>query len=94
MLSKYNLDYYLKPVWIPITEPKYDNLVNSKFGGIPLSCKDETWPLCGNCQKPIQLFLQLDSNELTKDLDKNDAFGTGILQLFYCTFDTFHRQHY
>ncbi|WP_205127372.1 MULTISPECIES: DUF1963 domain-containing protein [Okeania] len=48
--------------------------------GLP---KDEQWPKCPHCQNPLQFFLQLNLNTLPEAL-KNE-FGSGILQMFYCT---------
>ncbi|WP_293158319.1 DUF1963 domain-containing protein [Okeania sp. SIO2C9] len=48
--------------------------------GLP---KNEQWPKCPHCQNPLQFFLQLNLNTLPEAL-KNE-FGSGILQMFYCT---------
>ncbi len=51
----------------------------SKFGGLPYLRNTEDWPICPNCKKHQQLFLQLNLAELP------DNQGDGIIQLFYCT---------
>lgn len=45
--------------------------------GSPYLADGETWPVCGNCEKPMPCLLQLD----LKPLDK----WNGFLQVFYCT---------
>lgn len=58
----------------------------SKFSGLPLLLKGEDWPRCKSCEKPLELFLQLNLDELpNEDLD----FGHGYLQLFYCAGDEY-----
>jgi uncharacterized protein YwqG len=76
----------LKPferkAWKPIVEDGDGSPINSKFAGTPFLKQDEEYPLCLNCNKPMQLFLQLNLNELPEPVRKE--FGQGILQLFYC----------
>lgn len=56
----------------------------SKFGGFPYLRSEDDWPVCPNCERNMQLFLQL---ELEKLPIKNQ---NGLLQMFYCTsFDPF-----
>ena len=55
----------------------------SKFCGTPWIGPDAPWPDCGHCEKPLPLFLQLDLGDLPEELGQ--PFGTGLLQLFYCT---------
>ncbi|WP_104901104.1 DUF1963 domain-containing protein [Nostoc sp. 'Peltigera membranacea cyanobiont' N6] len=69
--------------WKPIVQEGDGDLTVSKFGGKPWLNADEEWPCCPNCGKPIQLFLQLNLDELPQNL--NTKFGNGILQFFYCT---------
>ena len=57
----------------------------SKFSGTPWIGPNAPWPECGNCKQPLQLFLQLDLGDLPDELGQR--FGTGLLQLFYCTRD-------
>lgn len=85
MISKYHLKKHFKPAWIPITVEKKGDILCSKFAGTPFLSKNEHWPLCGNCQKPMQLFLQLNSDSLPSGLHPDKVFGKGILQIFYCT---------
>lgn len=51
----------------------------SKIGGYPYLRNSRDWPVCQNCKKNMQLFLQLNLEELPEN--KN----TGLIQLFYCT---------
>lgn len=74
---------YKKTAWVPVTSKGSASYLASKFSGIPALQQDEAWPCCGSCQKPMQLFVQLHSNDLPESV--SEAFGTGILQAFYCT---------
>ncbi len=69
--------------WRPVTEPRVGSYLNSKFSGIPFLTANEIWPCCANCHKEMQLFLQLNANELPAEVA--GLFGDGILQVFYCT---------
>jgi uncharacterized protein YwqG len=68
--------------WKPITEDGDGPVTASKFCGTPWTGRDAPWPDCGHCKKPLQLFLQLDLGGLP---ELGGRFGTGLLQLFYCT---------
>ncbi len=50
----------------------------SKCGGSALLKSSEEWPTCGNCSKPMPLFVQLDLAEVPS-IESSDIF-----QLFYC----------
>ncbi|MCG8393551.1 MAG: DUF1963 domain-containing protein [Pseudomonadales bacterium] len=71
-----------RPAWRPRTGPAVPG-ARSKFGGLPLLRPGETWPCCGHCHEPMQLFVQLDSQDLPDDA--RSPFGDGVLQVFYCT---------
>ena len=58
-------------------------IFSSKFSGQPLLVANETHPICPNCERPRQLFLQLNLDDLPTEI-KNE-YGEGIVQLFYCT---------
>lgn len=45
----------------------------------------EDWPMCPNCGRPMELFAQLSSDDLPEEAT---SFGTGLLQLLYCTSET------
>lgn len=53
----------------------------SKIGGFPYLRNEEDWPVCPNCGKHQQLFLQLNLSQLP------ERQGEGLIQLFYCTTD-------
>ncbi len=72
-----------RKAWIPIVEEGDGGRAASKFSGTPLLAHGETWPECPNCSKPMQLFLQLNLDELPEPV--REEFGKGILQMFYCT---------
>jgi uncharacterized protein YwqG len=57
-------------------------LTDSKFSGIPWLSRMESWPKCKNCDKEMQLLLQLNLTSLPKECE---IAGSGLLQLFYCT---------
>jgi uncharacterized protein (TIGR02996 family) len=72
-----------RPAWDPIVAVGDDTVTGSKFCGTPWIGKDNPWPACKICHKPLPLFLQLDLDHLPAEL--GSQFGTGLLQLFYCT---------
>jgi uncharacterized protein YwqG len=76
-------EYYKRPAWRPVVRKGDGPSAASKFSGTPWLAADEPWPACGNCHRPLQLFLQLNLDELPKELGKR--YGSGLLQLFYCT---------
>jgi hypothetical protein len=43
----------------------------------------EPWPRCGNCHRPMQLFVQLTSDELPAEMAAR--VPEGYVQLFNCT---------
>jgi Domain of unknown function (DUF1963) len=67
---------------IPIIRSGDGSLTTSKYGGKPWLHPDEDYPLCPNCGKPMQLFLQLDLDEIPEYF--RSQFGGGLFQLFYC----------
>lgn len=69
-----------RTAYLPITsdnDPTFSD--QSKIGGFPYLRNDQDWPVCPNCQKHMQLFLQLNLAQLPQRQD------TGLIQLFYCT---------
>ncbi|MBD2184184.1 DUF1963 domain-containing protein [Planktothrix sp. FACHB-1355] len=80
---KAKLSSVRRSAWKPIVREGDGDLTASKFSGKPWLSAGETWPICPNCQKPMQLFLQLNLDQLPKSL--KEKFGNGILQMFYCT---------
>jgi hypothetical protein len=76
------LESHKRPAWLPICEAGDGPATASKFAGTPWLATGETWPACGSCQRPMDLFLQLNLAELPRELD--GRFGSGLLQFFYC----------
>ncbi|QDU19051.1 DUF1963 domain-containing protein [Urbifossiella limnaea] len=72
-----------RPAWTPVVEAGDGPATASKFCGTPWTGPDAPWPDCGLCRRPLQPFLQLDLDDLPDELGR--PFGTGLLQLFYCT---------
>ncbi len=72
-----------RPGWKPVVEEGDGPVMGSKFSGTPWIDPYAAWPDCGVCKKPLQLFLQLNLGDLPDEL--GGRFGTGLLQLFYCT---------
>jgi uncharacterized protein YwqG len=76
-------DRQQRPAWRPIVVEGEPVTPSSKFGGLPWLAPGEAWPTCGDCGNPLSFFLQLDLADLPSALEQR--FGTGVLQLFYCT---------
>jgi hypothetical protein len=74
---------FKRSAWIPQVADGDGGLTDSKFSGTPWLDKSEEWPRCPNCGKPIQLFLQLNLDRLPEQV--RGEYGSGLLQLFYCT---------
>jgi uncharacterized protein YwqG len=81
VLSK--LAHLKRKAWKPIVREGEDVPASSKFGGTPVLCLGENWPLCVACQNPMRLCLQINSQDLPQT--NIQLFGDGILQLFYCS---------
>jgi len=80
---KRKLGKFKRKYWKPVTEHGDGHLFSSKFSGLPWLSEDEEWPLCPQCNKPMELFLQLNLREIPEEL--KGKFGQGLIQLFYCT---------
>ena len=48
-----------RSAWDPQVRAEPAPRTASKFSGVPVLKKGESWPLCGHCKKPLQLFVQL-----------------------------------
>lgn len=79
------LKLYERRTWKPIVVESDGSRLDSKFAGTPFISESEDYPLCRNCEKPLQLFLQLDLNKLPSAV--GGKFGHGLLQFFYCISD-------
>ena len=53
-----------RDAWRPIVESRAAKVAESKFGGVPYLGRDEEWPKCAGCRRPLQLLLQLDLQSL------------------------------
>jgi hypothetical protein len=73
----------MRKAYQPIVSPGDGPLAGSKFSGRPFLNQGEQWPVCPNCGQRMQLFVQLDLDTLPEPL--RGEFGSGILQMFYCT---------
>jgi uncharacterized protein YwqG len=78
-------DRHRRPSWRPVVEEGDGPPSASKFCGTPWIGPDAPWPECGRCHQPLPLFVQLDLGDLPEEI--GSRFGTGLLQLFYCTRD-------
>jgi uncharacterized protein YwqG len=74
-----------RPAWKPVVEEGDGPPTASKFSGRPWIGPNAAWPVCGQCKNLLQLFLQLNLGDLPAEIA--GTFGTGLLQLFYCTRD-------
>lgn len=76
------LSQFKRTAYIPVikkTEKSFSTA--SKIGGFPYLRNEEDWPKCPNCKKHMQLFVQLNMQELPNmNMD-------GVAQLFYCIND-------
>jgi len=74
------LEKFKRKAFLPITKETTNTFSDkSKIGGFPYLRNDDDWPKCPNCNKNMQLFLQLNLEELPLKKQK------GLIQLFYCT---------
>ena len=71
-----------RPTWIPEVVDGDGGPSDSKFSGSPCLPNGETWPACGNCGRPLQLFVQLNARDLPAEAQP--LLDGGVLQLFYC----------
>ena len=55
---------YKREAWKAIIIDGDGDLTASKFAGKPWLAKDEQWPKCPHCQNPLELFVQLNLNQL------------------------------
>ncbi|HEY9841948.1 MAG: DUF1963 domain-containing protein [Candidatus Sericytochromatia bacterium] len=74
-----------RPWWKPETVEEDGPVTASKFAGTPWLKTADDWPVCPNCEGPMQMFVQLNTADLPAALAGH--FGTGLIQVFYCTND-------
>lgn len=76
---------YKRVAYVPaVTEQEPSFSDQSKIGGYPYLRNVNDWPVCPNCKRNMQLFLQLDVEEIPNRKD------FGLIQLFYCTSESPH----
>lgn len=74
------LEALKRTAYLPITAAHENTFSNqSKIGGYPYLRNTDDWPVCPNCKNHMQLFLQLNLEQLPERTEQ------GIIQLFYCT---------
>ncbi len=78
------LERIKRKTWKPVTQEGDGEVTASKFSGAPCLLKNEKWPVCPNCRKPMQLFLQLNIAELPGEFKAASQMSGGLLQMFYC----------
>lgn len=78
--TMHELEMLKRTTYLPNTT-EHENTFSdqSKIGGFPYLRDAEDWPKCPNCQKHMQLFLQLNLEHIPERKDH------GLIQLFYCT---------
>src|ERR1700749_3153358 len=76
---------FKRTAWGPETAEGDGGITDSKFAGTPWLGASEEWPVCPDCDRPIQLFLQLNLARLPEAV--RGEYGEGLLQLFYCAND-------
>lgn len=80
-----NLDHRKESCWIPVTRDGSGARCDSKYSGLPLLRKDEAWPGCPQCGKPMELFLQFNLGQLPEGHPLRERGG--LVQLFFCVAD-------
>ncbi|MEC4818073.1 MAG: DUF1963 domain-containing protein [Scytonema sp. PMC 1069.18] len=78
-----SIEPFIRKAFLPKVSEGDGVLKASKFSGKPWLNKGDRWPNCQHCGQPMQLFVQINLDSLPKSL--KGEFGTGLLQLFYCT---------
>ena len=77
------LDTVKRTPWLPDAQDGDGAVTDSKFSGIPWLAPGESWPVCKNCEAPMQLFVQINLDTIPAPY--KGKFGDGLVQLFYCT---------
>lgn len=83
MTTNSNILNFRRPTWKPSVTIGDGPPGASKFSGVPWLNDGEEWPKCANCDQHLQLFLQLNLDDLPEAL--SGEFGDGLIQMFYCT---------
>lgn len=80
-----DLERHVRTAWIPTVRNEEGGVSASRFGGVPWLSEDESWPVCGHCNQPMHLLVQLKLDDLPDGWGRR--FGQGLFQFFYCTND-------
>jgi uncharacterized protein YwqG len=78
------IERHRKTAYRPVVSEGQGAPDGSRFNGAPFLMNGEAWPECSFCAKPMAMFLQLNLSTLPAGAG---AFGSGLLQLFYCVED-------
>ncbi len=74
------LNQHKRKAYLPVVSANENTFSDkSKIGGFPYLRNEDDWPICPVSRKHMQLFLQLNLEDLP---DKKE---TGLIQLFYST---------
>jgi len=76
------MERHRRASWKPVTIEGDGPDTASKFSGLPWLEHAEDWPICPNCQAPMQLLLQLALDTLPPEI--GPSLGEGLLQFFAC----------
>lgn len=74
---------FARTTWVPDTTPGDGEPTASKFGGVAYITTDGQWPTCGHCERPMELLVQLNRDDVPSDAAWDP--GGQLIQLFYCT---------
>lgn len=78
------LDEYSREGFKPMTEDgSGEEGASSRFGGAAWLAEGTSWPICPNCKKAMQFFVQINLTDAPKAA--RQQAGEGLIQLFYCT---------
>jgi uncharacterized protein YwqG len=78
-LNKYKKTTYLPKV--VLSQNTFSH--KSKFGGFPYLRNEKDWETCPTCNKQMEMFLQLNTNEIPEIEFRKDC----VIQIFYCRED-------
>ncbi len=79
---------FRRRTWIPDVVDSDGGPEDSKFSGRACLFPGEAWPACGNCGRPMQLFVQLNARDVPDEASQK--LSGGLLQFFYCTSEEPH----
>ena len=55
---------FRRSAWVPRATPESAPLAGSKFAGLAFIPEGEAWPACGHCGEAMQLFAQINAQDL------------------------------